>query len=293
MRSAGNFSPEWGYLAPAPSFARTARVILVATAIGATAGAGVVLSLVDRSSEPEKTPVAAHVIVTSVRAAAVPSVAPAAPATVTAPAKLASPPASVAAAPPSDKPGTSARASSRTTPPTQPATPPAANIAAPTPAASTAAVLPNTAAPAAAQTTSALPIAAVNSGTAVPAAAPASASASAAGEPSNVVEAAPADAPDSTAIMAPEQATPPKKAKHHASSNKNAQFQGIGSAVGPRPKSPSLKAHDRSGAARAAAIIPLLHRARAKKTCTQRICRRPLGGGQRHRKIGEEKSKLN
>ena len=76
MRSAGNFSPEWGYLAPAPSFARTARVVLVATAIGATTGAGVVLSLVDRPSEPEKTPVAARAIVTSVRAAAVPSVAP-------------------------------------------------------------------------------------------------------------------------------------------------------------------------------------------------------------------------
>ena len=39
MRSAGNFSPEWGYLAPAPSFMRTARVVLVATAVGATAGA--------------------------------------------------------------------------------------------------------------------------------------------------------------------------------------------------------------------------------------------------------------
>jgi len=56
MRSAGNFNPEWGYLAPASSFARTARVVLVATAIGATAGAGVVLSLIDRPSEPEKTP---------------------------------------------------------------------------------------------------------------------------------------------------------------------------------------------------------------------------------------------
>src|SRR5262249_6836065 len=107
MRSAGNFSPEWGYLAPAPSFARTARVVLVATAIGATAGAGVVLSLIDRPSEPEKTPVATHAIVTSVRAAAVPSVAPAAsaptaaPATVTVTAaKPASPPASVAAAAP-------------------------------------------------------------------------------------------------------------------------------------------------------------------------------------------------
>src|SRR5215471_6172580 len=103
MRSGGNFSPEWGYLAPAPSFARTARVVLVATAIGATAGAGVVLSLIDRPREPEETPVAAHAIVTSVRAAAVPSVAPAASAptaapatvTVTAPAKPASPPASV------------------------------------------------------------------------------------------------------------------------------------------------------------------------------------------------------
>src|SRR5690349_12362256 len=78
MRSAGNFSPEWGYLAPAPSFARTARVVLVATAIGATAGAGVVLSLIDRPSEPERTPVAARAIVTSVRTAAGPSVSPAA-----------------------------------------------------------------------------------------------------------------------------------------------------------------------------------------------------------------------
>src|SRR5215468_5185711 len=151
MRSGGNFSPEWGYLAPAPSFARTARVVLVATAIGATAGAGVVLSLIDRPSEPEKTPVAARAIVTSVRAAAVPSVAPTAPApttspaTATAPAKPASPPASVAAAPPSDKPD--ARASSRTTPP--PATSAAANAVAPTTAS---AALPNTAAPAAAET---------------------------------------------------------------------------------------------------------------------------------------------
>ncbi len=45
MRSGGNFNPEWGYLAPAPSFLRTARIVVVATAIGATAGAGVVLTL--------------------------------------------------------------------------------------------------------------------------------------------------------------------------------------------------------------------------------------------------------
>jgi hypothetical protein len=213
MRSGGNFSPEWGYLAPAPSFARTARVVLVATAIGATAGAGVVFSLIDRPSEPEKIPVAARAIVTSVRAEAVPSVATAptttaAPATVTAPAKPASrPAASIAAAPPNDKPA-------------------AVNAAAPTPV--TAAVLPNTAQPAAAQTTPAPLTAAGNSGAAVTASAPASASASAAGEPSNVVDAAPAGAPDSATIMAPEQTVPPKKTKHHASSNKN-QFQGLGS----------------------------------------------------------------
>lgn len=72
MRSAGNFSPEWGYLAPAPSFARTARIVLVATAIGATAGAGVVLTLVDRSPEPRRASVAARAIVTSVHEAAAP-----------------------------------------------------------------------------------------------------------------------------------------------------------------------------------------------------------------------------
>jgi hypothetical protein len=204
MRSAGNFSPEWGYLAPAPSFARTARVVLVATAIGATAGAGVVLSLIDRPSEPEKTPIAARAIVTSVRAEAVPSVAPA---TVTAPAKPAlSSRASVAASPPSDKP---------------------AAVKAPTPAASTAAVSPNIAAPAAAQPTSATPTAAANAGAAVPASAPESASASAAAEPSTVVDAAPTGEPDSTTIMTPEQAPPAKKTKHHAS-NRN-QFPGIGS----------------------------------------------------------------
>jgi hypothetical protein len=75
MRSAGNFSPEWGYLAPAPSFMRTARVVLVATAIGATAGAGVVLSLVDRpATDGEKTALAPHaIVVTSVQAATAPT----------------------------------------------------------------------------------------------------------------------------------------------------------------------------------------------------------------------------
>ncbi len=73
MRSAGNFSPEWGYLAPAPSFMRTVRVVLIATAVGATAGAAVVLSLVDRPAGGEATAVAAHAIVTSAQAAAAPA----------------------------------------------------------------------------------------------------------------------------------------------------------------------------------------------------------------------------
>jgi hypothetical protein len=88
-------------------------------------------------------------------------------------------------------------------------------------------VLPSTAAPAAAQATSALPSASATSGTDVPAAPSANPSA-AAGEPSNVVEAAPADAPDSTATAAPEQTAPPKKAKRHATS-RNAPFPSMGS----------------------------------------------------------------
>jgi hypothetical protein len=48
MRHAGNFSPEWGYLAPAPSFLHTARIVVVALAVGATASAAVVFSLLDR-----------------------------------------------------------------------------------------------------------------------------------------------------------------------------------------------------------------------------------------------------
>ncbi len=44
MRKTSNFHPEWGYLAPAPSFMRTARLVLLATAVGATLGAGAVFS---------------------------------------------------------------------------------------------------------------------------------------------------------------------------------------------------------------------------------------------------------
>jgi hypothetical protein len=53
MRYAGNFNPEWGYIAPAPGFVRAARIIVVAATIGATAGAAVVFSLVDRPAAEE------------------------------------------------------------------------------------------------------------------------------------------------------------------------------------------------------------------------------------------------
>lgn len=48
MPYARNVNPEWGYVAPAPGVMRTARVIVVAAIIGATAGAATVFSLLDR-----------------------------------------------------------------------------------------------------------------------------------------------------------------------------------------------------------------------------------------------------
>lgn len=90
MRSAGNFHPEWGYLAPAPSFMRTARIALVATAIGATAGAVVVVSLLDRPGSGDDTSIAAHALVTSAPVIAAP------PATAS---PAAAPPAAITAAP--------------------------------------------------------------------------------------------------------------------------------------------------------------------------------------------------
>jgi hypothetical protein len=64
---AGNFNPEWGYLAPAPSFARRARLFLVVAAVSAIAGAGVGFSLVSHPA-PE-TSVAARTLVGPVEAA--------------------------------------------------------------------------------------------------------------------------------------------------------------------------------------------------------------------------------
>lgn len=75
MRSVGNFHPEWGYLAPAPGFLRTLRVAVVATAIGATAGAVVVVSLVERpGANDDTTSIAAHALVTRAPIVAAPVV---------------------------------------------------------------------------------------------------------------------------------------------------------------------------------------------------------------------------
>src|SRR6476620_5670702 len=67
MRHAGNFNHEWGYIAPAPNFLRTARVFVVAAAIGATASAAVVFSLMDRPAA--ETSVAARTLVQPVEPA--------------------------------------------------------------------------------------------------------------------------------------------------------------------------------------------------------------------------------
>lgn len=44
MRHTGNFNLEWGYLAPAPSFLRNVRLVVVAATVAATASAAVVRS---------------------------------------------------------------------------------------------------------------------------------------------------------------------------------------------------------------------------------------------------------
>jgi hypothetical protein len=67
MRHAGNFNPEWGYLAPAPNFLRTTRLFVVAAAIGAVASAAVVFSLMNRPAA--ETSVAARTLVQPVEPA--------------------------------------------------------------------------------------------------------------------------------------------------------------------------------------------------------------------------------
>jgi hypothetical protein len=51
MRYNASFHPEWGYLAPAPSFIRTVRIVFIATAVGAAVGAGVGFSWIGHGAE--------------------------------------------------------------------------------------------------------------------------------------------------------------------------------------------------------------------------------------------------
>ena len=64
MHRAGNFNLEWGFLAPAPSFLRTVRVVVVATAIGAMTSAAAVFALMRQPAAEES--IAARTLVRSV-----------------------------------------------------------------------------------------------------------------------------------------------------------------------------------------------------------------------------------
>jgi len=129
MRSAGNFHPEWGYLAPAPSFMRTARIVLVAMAIGATAGAAVMISLVQRpAADAANTSIAAHALVTSVPVVDEPPVAAALtdePALAQSPTPSPSQSAAAAAAPPAPAAGSLASNAASPTKPSSISPPPA------------------------------------------------------------------------------------------------------------------------------------------------------------------------
>ncbi len=246
MRSAGNFNSEWGYLAPAPSLMRTVRVVLVATAIGATAGAAVVLSLIDRpSADHDRTAsIAAHAIVTSVQAA--PALAAPMPSSATA--TLAAPVNVTAAVPSAAASTVQARvpgpATATVTPqpvapkpvssqvamqPPPAVTPPVATA----PQATTLAVSPQAAAqprapnaprqPAAAVNPSALEISAASDASGIPAPKPASGFASLSDVPS-ATETAPAETPDQ-ALIPPQTVPPVRKPKPHAAYASNSKYQ--------------------------------------------------------------------
>ena len=211
MRSAGNFSPEWGYLAPAPSFMRTARVVLVATAVGATAGAGVVVSLIDRpAADGNKTSLAAHALVTRGQAAT--------PATM--PLVSVAPTATTAAAVPANNVTASARPSTPVQTPDQ-ATP-QIQAAAPVPTQPPVAMQAAVSAPMQ-STDAAAPKGNFGASESNAAAAPPMAALS--------TEAAPADGSNTT-IIAPEPAPPQKKTKHagqYAPNGKLKPAPGLGS----------------------------------------------------------------
>ena len=221
MRSAGNFSPEWGYLAPAPSFLRTARVVLVATAVGATAGAAVVLSLVDRpAAEANNAPIAARAIVTSVHASPVATVAPSAQPSVAAAVAV---PSNVVASPDA-KPPLDVKANAVL--PAQPQLPaqaaPQMRAEAPAQPQPPMAVQPVATINAPAESVAVTPAAAA------PVPPPAAGIAALSPAPVVAPETATSDAPDLT-IAAPEPALPQKKAKHAATKPKTEP--GLGSVL--------------------------------------------------------------
>jgi hypothetical protein len=51
MHQSSQLHPEWGILVPPPGFTRTVRIVMITAAVGVTAGAGIISSLADRSSE--------------------------------------------------------------------------------------------------------------------------------------------------------------------------------------------------------------------------------------------------
>ncbi len=218
MRSAGNFNSEWGYLAPAPSFMRTARVVLVATAIGATAGAAVVLSLIDRpAAERDKTAsITAHAIVTSVQAAP----ATAIPASSSASAALVAPVKVTTAVPPVAAPMAQLPAVQVPAPVASEVTP----IAAP-PAAPPVVMPPPAATQSAAINPSVSESADVNGASTAPAPAqkPVTGIASLSDVP-RASDAAPTEAPDQ-AMIPPQTVPPDKKLKHHAAYASNGKYK--------------------------------------------------------------------
>ena len=70
MRYNASFHPEWGYLAPAPSFIRTVRIVSIATAVGAAVGAGVGFSWIGHGAESAA---AARTLVRPMKAAPTPA----------------------------------------------------------------------------------------------------------------------------------------------------------------------------------------------------------------------------
>ncbi|HXX05157.1 MAG TPA: hypothetical protein VEJ37_12595 [Xanthobacteraceae bacterium] len=75
MRPARYSHPEWGYLAPAPSFVHMVRIVATAVAVGACAGAATAVSLIDRSGADQS--VAARTLAQPINEAMAPVPAPA------------------------------------------------------------------------------------------------------------------------------------------------------------------------------------------------------------------------